>query len=140
MGNQVVKEKMQTLVVGLNKGFTLLEILIVLTIIAVSGTSFYLILNDPKPNISSLTEINNYRELSNYTGNTYGISNSNTYIFKDNAWVDINESKITNVSSIIDFFNKPIQIKSDEIFIIIAPGHEVSIKQMTFNNGESIDI
>ena len=40
--------KMQTLATGLIKGFTILEILIVLAIISISGTSFYLILNEPK--------------------------------------------------------------------------------------------
>ena len=39
---------MRILVTGLNKGFTILEILIVLAIISISGTSFYLILNQPK--------------------------------------------------------------------------------------------
>jgi len=56
MDNLVVKVKMQTLETGLNKGFTILEVLIVLTIIAISGTSFYLILNQPK-NINSYEQI-----------------------------------------------------------------------------------
>ena len=131
---------MPTLATGLNKGFTLLEILIVLTIIAISGTSFYLILNDPKPNFSSLSIVNDYKELSNYSGNTYGISNSNTFILVDEGWVEINESKINNVYSTIDIFNKSKQIQEDEIFIVIAPGKEVSIKQITFDNGETLDI
>ena len=48
MANLVEKERMRILVTGLNKGFTILEILIVLAIISISGTSFYLILNQPK--------------------------------------------------------------------------------------------
>ena len=59
---------MQISETGLNKGFTLLEIIIVLTIISVASTSFYLLLRQPAPEESLEDRIEYFREISLYTG------------------------------------------------------------------------
>ena len=65
---------MQISETGLNKGFTLLEIIIVLTIISVASTSFYLLLRQPAPEENLEDKIDYYREISLYTGSTYAFS------------------------------------------------------------------
>ena len=71
---------MQILVTGLIKGFTILEILIVLAIISISGTSFYLILNQPKSFDIYEQTFNEYQTLSIYSGNSYAGGNFGTHI------------------------------------------------------------
>ena len=71
---------MRILVTGLNKGFTILEILIVLAIISISGTSFYLILNQPKYFDSYEQIFNEYKTLSIYSGNTYAFTKNSIKI------------------------------------------------------------
>ena len=65
---------MQISETGLNKGFTLLEIIIVLTIISVASTSFYLLLRQPAPEENLEDKIDYYRVISLYTGSTYAFS------------------------------------------------------------------
>ena len=140
MDNLVVKVKMQTLETGLNKGFTILEVLIVLTIIAISGTSFYLILNQPK-NINSYEQIiHEYEVLSLYSGNTYGFTKLNINVLNGDIWETIKNENFEDIYSVTSNTNQEIIIEKDEIFIIISPGYESSIKSLTLNNGEVSDI
>lgn len=140
MDNLVVKVKMQTLETGLNKGFTILEVLIVLTIIAISGTSFYLILNQPK-NINSYEQIiHEYEVLSLYSGNTYGFTKLNINVLNGDIWEPIKNENFEDIYSVTSTTNQEIIIEKDEIFIIISPGYESSIKSLTLNNGEVSDI
>ena len=80
MDSLVEKEKMRILVTGLIKGFTILEILIVLAIISISGTSFYLILQQ-EDNFNDFERIfNEYKTLSIYSGNTYAFTKNSIKI------------------------------------------------------------
>ena len=77
MDNQVDREKMLISGIRLNKGFTLLEIIIVLTIMSIASTSFYLLLRQPEEQQNLLDKINYFQELSLYTGSTYAFSREN---------------------------------------------------------------
>ena len=99
MGSLVVKVKMQILETGLNKGFTILEVLIVLTIIAISGTSFYLILNQPKNIYSYEQIIDEYEILSLYSGNTYGFTKSTINILNEDIWEPIKNENFNDKSN-----------------------------------------
>ena len=140
MGNLVVKVKMQTLETGLNKGFTILEVLIVLTIIAISGTSFYLILNQPKNIYSYEQIIHEYEVLSLYSGNTYGFTKFNINVLNGDIWEPIKNENFEDIYSVTNNNNQEIVIEKDDIFIIISPGYESSIKSLTLNNGAVSDI
>ena len=93
MANLVEKEKMQILVTGLIKGFTILEILIVLAIISISGTSFYLILNQPKSFDIYEQTFNEYKTLSIYSGNSYAFTKDSIKILNKTAGFDLKIQK-----------------------------------------------
>ena len=139
MGSLVVKVKMQISGTGLNKGFTILEVLIVLTIIAISGTSFYLILNQPKNSNSYQQIIHEYEVLSLYNGNTYGFTKSNIYILNDDIWVPIKNENFEDIYSVTNKSNQEIIVEGDEIFLIVSPGYESSIQSITLMNVEKND-
>ena len=67
MDNQVDREKMLISGIRLNKGFTLLEIIIVLTIMSIASTSFYLLLRQPEEQQNLLDKINYFIEMLNLT-------------------------------------------------------------------------
>ena len=125
---------------GLNKGFTILEVLIVLTIIAISGTSFYLILNQPKSSNSYEQIINEYVILSLYSGNTFAFTKSNIQILNGGIWEPIKNENFEDIYSVINKSNQEIIVEGDEVFIIVSPGYESSIQSITLINGERNDI
>jgi len=139
MDNLVEKERMQISETGLNKGFTLLEIIIVLTIISVASTSFYLLLRQPASEESLEDRINYFREISLYTGSTYAFSKESINIYGDNEWITLEDFSSNYVSSYEDINGSNKEIKKDEMYLIIAPGHEMSAKKLILNNGEIIE-
>ena len=131
---------MRILATGLNKGFTILEILIVLAIISISGTSFYLILNQPK-NFDSYEQIfNEYKTLSIYSGNTYAFTKNSIKINNKGIWEEIEVVDFSDIYSVIDTQNNTIIIEEEEIFMVVAPGNEISIKSMTLIGGRTVDL
>ena len=125
---------------GLNKGFTILEVLIVLTIIAISGTSFYLILNQPKSSNSYEQIINEYEVLSLYSGNTFAFTKSNIQILNGGIWEPIKNENFEDIYSVTNMSNQEIIVEGDEVFLIVSPGYESSIQSITLINGERNDI
>ena len=140
MGSLVVKVKMQISGTGLNKGFTILEVLIVLTIIAISGTSFYLILNQPKSSNSYEQIINEYEVLSLYSGNTFAFTKSNIQILNGGIWEPIKNENFEDIYSVTNMSNQEIIVEGDEVFLIVSPGYESSIQSITLINGERNDV
>ncbi len=140
MDSLVVKGKMQILATGYNKGFTILEILIVLAIISISGTSFYLILNQPKTLNNFLDLIEEYSVLSTYSGNTYGLTHNSINLWNSNSWEKIQAEDLSQIYSVTNNDGQEIIIEEDMVFLIISPGFEKSIKSLTLTNGEIIDI
>ena len=139
MDNLVEKERMQISETGLNKGFTLLEIIIVLTIISAASTSFYFLLRQPASEESLEDRINYFREISLYTGSTYAFSKESINIYGDNEWITLEDFSSNYVSSYEDINGSNKEIKKDEMYLIIAPGHEISAKKLMLNNGEIIE-
>ena len=125
---------------GLNKGFTILEVLIVLTIIAISGTSFYLILNQPKSSNSYEQIINEYEVLSLYSGNAFAFTKSNIQILNGGIWEPIKNENFEDIYSVTNKSNQEIIVEGDEVFLIVSPGYESSIQSITLINGERSDI
>ena len=125
---------------GLNKGFTILEVLIVLTIIAISGTSFYLILNQPKSSNSYEQIINEYEVLSLYSGNTFAFTKSNIQILNGDIWEPIKNENFEDIYSVTNMSNQEIIVEGDEVFLIVSPGYESSIQSITLINGERNDV
>ena len=140
MDNLVEKGKMQISTAQLNKGFTLLEIIIVLTIISLASTSFYLLLRQPVPEESLTDKITHLQENSLYTGLTFSFTKDSIKIYKKGEWVKFEDFDTSYVQSYEDSNGQNRQIKEDEMYLIIAPGNQTSVQKITLNNNESIEI
>ncbi|RPG43676.1 MAG: type II secretion system protein [Gammaproteobacteria bacterium TMED112] len=140
MANLVEKGKMQILVIGLTRGFTILEILIVLAIISISGTSFYLILNQPKNFDRYEQTINEFKILSIYSGNSYAFTKDSIKILNQETWEELEVVDFSNIYSVTNNFNKTTIIEEDDIFLVISPGNEISIKSLTLSGGQNIEL
>ena len=131
---------MQISEAALNKGFTLLEIIIVLTIISISSTSFYLLLRQPLTEESLEAKINNFQQLSLYTGSTYSFSKESINIYIDGQWLQLEDFDTSYVQSYVDLKGNKEIIKKNDIYLIIAPGLEFSATELILNNGESVEL
>ena len=131
---------MQILVIGLTRGFTILEILIVLAIISISGTSFYLILNQPKNFDRYEQTINEFKILSIYSGNSYAFTKDSIKILNQETWEELEVVDFSNIYSVTNNFNKTTIIEEDDIFLVISPGNEISIKSLTLLGGQNIEL
>ena len=140
MDNLVEKGKMQISTAQLNKGFTLLEIIIVLTIISLASTSFYLLLRQPVPEESLTDKIDQLQENSLYTGLTFSFTKDSINIYKKGEWVKFEDFDTSYVQSYEDSNGQNREIKKDEMYLIIAPGNQISVQKIILNNNESIEI
>ena len=140
MANLVEKGKMLTLATGLTKGFTILEILIVLAIISISGTSFYLILNQPKNFDSYKQTINEYKMMSIYSGNTYAFTKNSINILNQDVWEEIEVADFSGIYSVTNNQNTTNVLEEEDFFLIISPGNEISIKSITLDGGETVEL
>ena len=139
MANLVGKGKMLTLATGLTKGFTILEILIVLAIISISGTSFYLILNQPKNFDSYKQTINEYKMMSIYSGNSYAFTKNSINILNQDVWEEIEVADFSGIYSVTNNQNTTNVLEEEDFFLIISPGNEISIKSITLDGGETVE-
>ena len=87
MANLEERVKAKTLQIHLKNAFTFLEVLIVITIIALASSSFILLFQQPTNVLSIKEKIDYYSTLSMYTGNVYKFSNDGVYKVNN----DINE-------------------------------------------------
>ena len=140
MANLVGKGKMLTLATGLTKGFTILEILIVLAIISISGTSFYLILNQPKNFDSYKQTINEYKMMSIYSGNSYAFTKNSINILNQDVWEEIEVADFSGIYSVTNNQNTINVLEEEDFFLIISPGNEISIKSITLDGGETVEL
>ncbi len=138
MENQVEKGKMQ--ISETNKGFTLIEILIVLVIISIASTSFYLLYRQDLPNEDLKFKIDQYKEMSLYTGSTYGFSKNSINTYIEDKWIVLEDFDSSYVDK-YEIINGDLrEVKKDQIYLILAPGHEISVKKLQLTNGQSIEI
>jgi len=140
MANLVGKGKMLILATGLTKGFTILEILIVLAIISISGTSFYLILNQPKNFDSYKQTINEYKMMSIYSGNSYAFTKKSINILNQDVWEEIEVADFSGIYSVTNNQNTTNVLEEEDFFLIISPGNEISIKSITLDGGETVEL
>ena len=131
---------MLTLATGLTKGFTILEILIVLAIISISGTSFYLILNQPKNFDSYKQTINEYKMMSIYSGNSYAFTKKSVNILNQDVWEEIEVADFSGIYSVTNNQNTTNVLEEEDFFLIISPGNEISIKSITLDGGETVEL
>ena len=131
---------MLTLATGLTKGFTILEILIVLAIISISGTSFYLILNQPKNFDSYKQTINEYKVMSIYSGNSYAFTKKSINILNQDIWEEIEVADFSGIYSVTNNQNTTNVLEEEDFFLIISPGNEISIKSITLDGGETVEL
>ena len=84
----------------LNKGFTLLELLIVISIISLSAGTFYLLFQTPQYVLPIQNKVQLYRDLSIYTGNSYYFNEKGFILEKDNDTL-IDDHNLKNLDYIV---------------------------------------
>jgi len=131
---------MQILATGLIKGFTILEILIVLAIISISGTSFYLILQQEDNFDDFESTFSDFKVLSLYSGNTYAFTKDSIKILNEDIWEELESIDFSDVYSVTNNVEKTTIVEDDEIFLVISPGNEISIKSITLSGGKIIEL
>tara|TARA_B100000214_G_scaffold340462_1_gene286940 strand:- start:2509 stop:2922 length:414 start_codon:yes stop_codon:yes gene_type:complete len=135
----VVKERMRTLIAHLSKGYTLLEIVIVLTILSLASTGFYLLLREPNFDESIKDKVLFYQDLSIYTGHLYAFSHDSVNIYKNGNWTIVENFNSSYVESYLDTNNKRQIVDNDSFYLIISPGYEISSNELYLSNGEKIE-
>tara|TARA_B100000963_G_scaffold361659_1_gene398505 strand:+ start:2257 stop:2661 length:405 start_codon:yes stop_codon:yes gene_type:complete len=124
----------------LNKGFTLLELLIVISIISVSAGTFYVLFQTPQHILPIKNKVQIYKDLSIYTGNTYIFNEKGIYLKKNenDTWVD--EHNLEDLDYIILQNDEKLKLDSNLEFITISPSYEISTKEIILQNGTKIII
>jgi|TARA_B100001939_G_C16920509_1_gene609095 prepilin-type N-terminal cleavage/methylation domain-containing protein len=124
----------------LNKGFTLLELLIVISIISLSAGTFYLLFQTPQYVLPIQNKVQLYRDLSIYTGNSYYFNEKGIYLRKKGNDTLIDAHNLENLDYIVLQNDEILKLDSDSKFIIISPSYEISTKEIILQNGTKINI
>ncbi len=112
----------------LTKGFTLLELLIVISIISLSAGTFYLLFQTPQYVLPIQNKVQLYRDLSIYTGNSYYFNEKGIYLRKKGNDTLIDAHNLENLDYIVLQNDEILKLDSDSKFIIISPSYEISTK------------
>ena len=124
----------------LNRGFTLLELLIVISIISLSAGTFYLLFQTPQYVLPIQNKVQLYRDLSIYTGNSYYFNEKGIYLRKKDNDTLIDDHNLKNLDYIVLQNDEILKLDSDSKFIIISPSYEISTKEIILQNGTKINI
>ena len=139
MVNQEERVRIKILETSQSKGFTLLELLIVISIIAVSATSFFIFSNTINTSDNIREKIQYYRELSLHTGNVYSFTNDGVYLSIDNRLEKLEDFNALEVLSVNTKNDKTKSI-NEEPFLSIYTGMEVNIKALKLSDGTTITL
>ena len=132
--------KMQILAASLNKGFSFIEVIVTLLIISLVGSSFYIFFQNTNIPVSLNTEIKNFQDFANYTGNQINIYEDRYVIVYQSNYEVVNKVDYPSINAVIDINNKYIKIEDNEPNISIYPGWESNIKKIILSNGEVIEL
>ena len=135
-----VKVKIKISQTFLNRGFTLLELLIVISIISLSAGTFYLLFQTPQYVLPIQNKVQLYRDLSIYTGNSYYFNEKGIYLRKNENDILIDDHNLENLDYIVLQNDEILKLDSDSKFIIISPSYEISTKEIILQNGTKINI
>ena len=135
-----VKVKTKISQTFLNRGFTLLELLIVISIISLSAGTFYLLFQTPQYVLPIQNKVQLYRDLSIYTGNSYYFNEKGVYLRKNENDILIDDHNLENLDYIVLQNDEILKLDSDSKFIIISPSYEISTKEIILQNGTKINI
>ena len=135
-----VKVKTKISQTFLNRGFTLLELLIVISIISLSAGTFYLLFQTPQYVLPIQNKVQLYRDLSIYTGNSYYFNERGIYLRKNENDILIDDHNLENLDYIVLQNDEILKLDSDSKFIIISPSYEISTKEIILQNGTKINI
>ena len=140
MANLEERVKAKTLQIHLKNAFTFLEVLIVITIIALASSSFILLFQQPTNVLSIKEKIDYYSTLSMYTGNVYKFSNDGVYKVNNdiNELVEVNSN--FNVIGGSNYSGTPKPLEDDLFYLTIFPGYELSSTHLVLDDGRLIKL
>ena len=61
-------------------------------------------------------------------------------ILNQETWEELEVVDFSNIYSVTNNFNKTTIIEEDDIFLVISPGNEISIKSLTLSGGQNIEL
>ena len=78
--------------------------------------------------------------MSLYTGSTYGFTKNSINTYINDEWIILEDFDSSYVAQYEGTNGDLNEIEKDEIYLVLAPGHESSIKKLQLTNGELIEI
>ena len=140
MANLEERVKAKTLQIRLKNAFTFLEVLIVITIIALASSSFILLFQQPTNALPIKEKIDYYSTLSMYTGNIYKFSNDGVYKVNNgnNELVEVNSN--FNVIGGSNYSGTIKPLEDDLFYLTIFPGYELSSTHIVLGDGRLIKL
>ena len=61
-------------------------------------------------------------------------------ILNKDIWEDLEVADFSAIYSVTNNLNKTTIIEEDDIFLVISPGNEISIKSLTLSGGKNVEL
>lgn len=140
MANLEERVKTKILQIHLKNAFTFLEVLIVISIIALASSSFILLFQQPTNALSLKEKVDYYSTLSMYTGNIYKFSNDGVYKVNEDFDELVEENSNFNVIGGSNYSGSPKPLEDDIFYLTIFPGYEFSSTHLVLGDGRLIKL
>ena len=134
------KVKAKTLQIRLKNAFTFLEVLVVISIIALASSSFILLFQQPTNALSIKEKVHYYSTLSMYTGNVYKFSNDGVYKVNNDIDELVEENINFNVIGGSNYSGTPKPLENDLFYLTVFPGFELSSTHLVLGDGRLIKL
>ncbi len=140
MANLEERVKTKTLRIHLKNAFTFLEVLVVISIIALASSSFILLFQQPSNALSIQEKVDYYSTLSMYTGNVYKFSNDGVYKVNNDSNELVEENSNFYVIGGSNYSGTPKPLEDDLFYLTIFPGYELSSTHLVLGDGRLIKL
>ena len=78
--------------------------------------------------------------MSIYSGNTYAFTKNSINILNQDVWEEIEVADFSGIYSVTNNQNTTNVLEEEDFFLIISPGNEISIKSITLDGGETVEL
>ena len=78
--------------------------------------------------------------MSIYSGNSYAFTKKSINILNQDVWEEIEVADFSGIYSVTNNQNTTNVLEGEDFFLIISPGNEISIKSITLDGGETVEL
>ena len=78
--------------------------------------------------------------MSIYSGNSYAFTKKSINILNQDVWEEMEVADFSGIYSVTDNQNTTNVLEEEDFFLIISPGNEISIKSITLDGGETVEL